>query len=132
MIASTGDSSYTAGTVKQLDKKMTAFICRAERYAGTDKDSEVVLQKAGSDTESHLGLPLLLHELLSGIAQIVSVPQLSVIPKLFPGMVWMAVWAGSNPSAVGAEGSLGTDRTAFVMAVQNFTLQNKPLWNLTE
>lgn len=117
-------------TVKYLDK-MIAFTYRAKRYAGTDKDSVVVLQKAESDTASHLGLPLLLHSLewlrLSLVRFGPTVP-----PKLFPGMVWMAVWAGSHLGAVGAEGSLGPDHAAFVMAMENLTLQSKPLWSLPE
>lgn len=47
-------------TVKYLDKKVIAFTYRAKKYAGTDEGSEVVLEK--SESASHLGLPLLLHE----------------------------------------------------------------------
>lgn len=108
-------------TVKYLDKKVIAFTYRAKRYAGTDEGSEVVLEKSGS--ASHLGLPLLLHEPLEWLRLSLVWFSPTVLPKLSPGVVWMATWAGSHLSNVGAEGSLGTDHAAFVMAVENLTLR---------
>lgn len=71
---------------------MIAFIYRAKRYTGTDKDSEVVLQKAGSDTTSHLRLSLLLNELSSGMAQIVTGAIQSHSSQCFPSC--SQVWCG--------------------------------------
>lgn len=109
---------------------MIAFIYRAKRFTGTDKDSEVVLLKAVIWGCLSLSMNCSLEWRRLSLVQFspTGPSAFQAVPRGWCG--WLH-WAGSHLGAVGAEGSLGTDCAAFVMAVENLTLQNKPLWSLT-